>query len=84
VPIVTNGEIPGENELYWRFLGVVAILDVLGTIVLPVINRFARDGGPIVVVHLEADAAAKVDRIAASRGVSRDAVVAAAITDLAE
>jgi hypothetical protein len=84
VPIVTNGEIPGENELYWRFLGVVAILDVLGTIVLPVINRFARDGGPIVVVHLEVDAAAKVDRIAAARGLSRDAVVAAAIADLPE
>ena len=84
VPIVTNGEIPGENELYWRFLGVVAILDVLGTIVLPVVNRFARDGGPILVVHLEADAAAKADRIAAARGVSRDAVVAAAIADLPE
>ncbi len=84
VPIVTNGEIPGENELYWRFLGVVAILDVLGTIVLPVVNRFARDAGPIVVVHLEADVAAKADRIAAARGVSRDAVLAAAIADLPE
>lgn len=84
IPIVTGGEIPGDNETYWRILGVVAILDVLGTIVLPVINRFTRDGGAGAVIRLDADATAKVARIAAARGVTRDAVVTSAISELAE
>src|SRR5690606_19059715 len=37
LPILTDGEVPGENgDTYWRIFGVLAILDVLGTIVLPV------------------------------------------------
>lgn len=42
--IVTDGDIPGLNgDLYWRVLGVVAILDVLGTVVVPVLAIFLRD-----------------------------------------
>jgi hypothetical protein len=44
LPIATGGEIPGnDGDTYWRLLGVAAILDVLGTIVLPVTGRLLRD-----------------------------------------
>jgi hypothetical protein len=43
LPIVTDGEIPGDWGDYWRLFGVIAILDVLGSIVLPVAGRFVRD-----------------------------------------
>jgi hypothetical protein len=45
LPILTNGEIPGiDNESwYWRSFGVVAIIDVLGTVVVPVLAIFLRD-----------------------------------------
>lgn len=44
LPIVTDGDIPGEDgDLYWRVFGVVAILDVLGTVVVPVLALFLRD-----------------------------------------
>ena len=44
VPVVTNGDIPGQDgDLYWRVFGVVAILDVLGTVVVPVLAIFLRD-----------------------------------------
>lgn len=91
VPIVTNEGIPGENgDLYWRAVTVVAILDVLGTIVVPVLSRFVRDDGAPAArpetlrIELDADAAARLDRIAASRGLSRNAVVAEAIASLEE
>lgn len=85
LPVVTNGEIPGDDgDGYWRFFGVVAILDVLGTIVIPVLGRFLRDGGPVAVIHLDPNATAKLDRIAASTGSSRDVVVALAIAQLPE
>jgi hypothetical protein len=39
LPILTNGEIPGsDGEAYWRLLGVMGILDALGTIALPVLG----------------------------------------------
>ncbi|MFP7760156.1 hypothetical protein [Marisediminicola sp. LYQ85] len=44
LPIVTDGEIPGDAyEGYTRVVAVVAILNVLGTITLPVMARFLRD-----------------------------------------
>jgi len=82
LPIVTEGQIPGDNgEPYFRFLGVVAILDALGTIVLPVVARFSRTGEVVtsVTVRLQGDAAAKVARLAASSGSSHAAVVEAAV-----
>lgn len=43
LPILTNGDIPGPNgDGYWRWFGVVAILDVLGTVTLPVIGLVLR------------------------------------------
>lgn len=44
LPILTDGDIPGDDgDLYWRVFGVVAILDVLGTVVVPVLGIFMRD-----------------------------------------
>lgn len=82
LPIVTDGRIPGDNgEPYFRFLGVVAILDALGTIVLPVIARFTRTGEAVtsLTVRLHGDAAAKVARLSAATGSSHTAVVEAAV-----
>jgi hypothetical protein len=46
LPVVTDGDIPGPDsgDLYWRIFGVIAILDVLGTVVVPVLALFLRDG----------------------------------------
>jgi hypothetical protein len=51
LPIVSEGEIPGfENEgWYWRLFGVVGILDVLGTVVVPVLAIFVKDAPAIAV-----------------------------------
>ncbi|MFM9878535.1 MAG: hypothetical protein ACKVOG_11925 [Rhodoglobus sp.] len=86
LPIVTDGRIPGDNDVYWRILGVVAILDVLGTIVLPVVSRFSAGGraGVSVTVRLTGDAAAKIHRIATQRGSTPAAVVETAVADLPE
>lgn len=47
LPILTEGKIPGEQaDSYWRLFGVVAILDVLGTIAVPVLGLFLRDAQP--------------------------------------
>lgn len=43
-PILTDGAYPPEDsgETYWRIFGVVAILDALGTVVLPVLGTVLR------------------------------------------
>jgi hypothetical protein len=91
LPILTDGGIPGDNgDPYARAVAVVAILDALGTIVVPVMSRFVRDEGSsgerheTLRINLDADAAARLDRIAAARGLGRDAVVAEAIAALEE
>lgn len=71
LPIVTDGDIPGDNgEPYWRALGVVAILDVLGTIVLPVVGRVTREGATAITVRIEGAAAENLTALAASRGMT--------------
>jgi hypothetical protein len=83
IPILTDGRIPGDiGDAYWRVFGVFAILDVLGTIVLPVVGRVTRDGVTAVTVRLEGDAAASVVRTAASRGTTPSAVVAELVASL--
>lgn len=79
LPILTEGDIPGSNgESYWRFLGVVAILDVLGSIVLPVTGRFLRDERRI---RLELELTEELDArlTAAAAGGSREAAALAAL-----
>ncbi len=60
LPIVSEGEIPGyENEeWYWRLFGVVGILDVLGTVVVPVLAIFVRDAPAVAVADAMAQDAA--------------------------
>jgi uncharacterized membrane protein len=76
IPVVTEGEIPGDNgDAYWRVFGVFAILDVLGTIVLPVVGRVTREGSTAITVRLEGASAATLARVAAERGTTPTAVV---------
>lgn len=51
LPIASEGEIPGvrNEEWYWRLFGVVGILDVLGTVVVPVLAIFVRDAPAVAV-----------------------------------
>jgi len=82
LPIVTDGDIPGEDagDVYWRVLGVIAILDVLGTVVVPVLALFLRDGaGPATPSAQEGSTATDPLRVtmpaelaAAIRGRARD------------
>lgn len=45
MPLITDGRFPGDDfESYWRLFGVIAIVDVLGTIVLPVVAAVLRPG----------------------------------------
>jgi hypothetical protein len=86
IPTVTDGRVPGDFDLYWRILGVVAILDVLGTIVLPVVSRFSPEGRVVasVTVRLQGDAAEKLARLATASGTTAAAVVEAAVLELPE
>ena len=61
IPVVSDGEIPGqEGDLYWRVFGVIAILDVLGTVVV-------RDGaGPSTPSAAEPQGAAGAHQAAAT------------------
>jgi hypothetical protein len=43
--ILTDGEV--GTDAYGRLVGTVAILDVLGTIVVPVMSKFLSDGKPV-------------------------------------
>lgn len=52
LPVVSEGEIPSvaDEEWYWRLFGVVGILDVLGTVVVPVLAIFVKDASAVAVV----------------------------------
>jgi hypothetical protein len=93
LPIVSDGEIPGyeAQDAYWKFFGVIAILDVLGTIVLPVASRFLRDEtaaaplapelAPVFAPVLSPELAARLDALAAEPGRSRESVTIDALTE---
>ncbi|UTT61954.1 hypothetical protein [Microcella humidisoli] len=51
LPILSNGDIPGpgNEEWYTRLFGVVGILDVLGTVVVPVLAIFVKDAPAVAV-----------------------------------
>lgn len=67
LPVVSEGEIPGfENEeWYWRLFGVVGILDVLGTVVVPVLAIFVRDAPGVAVADSMAQDAGAVASVSA-------------------
>ena len=76
-PILTNGDIPGDNgDIYWRFVGVVAILDALGTIVVPVLGRVFREGAAAITVKVDGVPAQTLQRLAHARGISPSEFVA--------
>jgi hypothetical protein len=72
---------PADGGYYHRLLGVVAILDVLGTVVVAALMKFG--GGDIervrVEVRLPPDLAESVAELAAKSGQGSDEVVAAAV-----
>lgn len=91
-PILTD-DVIGDGETYWRILGVVAIVDALGTIVVPVVAIFLRDdrathstqrpsdqASTEVTVRLPALLVERLMNAAAARGATLDAVVDEAVT----
>ncbi|WP_232668474.1 hypothetical protein [Pseudonocardia sp. TRM90224] len=87
LPVLTDGGIPGNNDdAYWRWLGVMGILDALGTIALPVLGLVLRAPAPDqpepsstvrLVLDLPAELAERLDARAA--GGSREAAAIAAL-----
>ncbi len=79
--VASNGDIPGyENEeWYWRLFGVVGILDVLGTVVVPVLAIFLKDAPAVAVV----DAGSAPGTAPASLGLTLPADLATALAQRA-
>ena len=91
--IFTDGDIPGdEGSAYWRALGVVGIVDALGTIALPIVALILRAressddepdaegaGRSRVTVALTPELARSLGEDAAARGMSREAAAQAAL-----
>ncbi|HEX5740491.1 MAG TPA: hypothetical protein VFY17_02925 [Pilimelia sp.] len=75
-----------DGDLYYRLLGVVAVLDALGTVVLAALTKFGPDAGPDgtqpsdAAVRLPGALARDLDAFAAGHGRNRDEVVATAVT----
>ncbi|MFN8195923.1 MAG: CopG family transcriptional regulator [Nocardioidaceae bacterium] len=70
----------GFDDGYWRTLGVVAILDVLGTVVLAATGVFRRaPQGPAVVPVLSPEVEARLVQLAAARGTSPSQLVGEAL-----
>ena len=80
--MISNAIVNGENlgDLYWRTFGVIAILDVLGTVVFAALGIFGRrarpDGEPdLLTPALEA----RVIDVARTRGVSPSQLISDAL-----
>lgn len=82
--VITDGDISSDG--YARTLGAVAILDVLGTIVVPVVSRFLRDehaSAPReLAIVLPAELSGRLATLAAERGMPTDALVIKILGDL--
>lgn len=77
LPILTDGSIPGADTGYWRFFGVVAIVDVIGTIAVPIIGLVLRGDptdGARLTLDIPASLLARLDAEAAARGTDRQSV----------
>lgn len=72
-----------QEQAFFRVLGVLAILDVLGTVLVAALTRFgAGDANPVPstgTVTIPAELATRLDAYAARTGVSRDEVVSVAL-----
>ncbi|MEO9014967.1 MAG: hypothetical protein ABI275_06560 [Terrimesophilobacter sp.] len=83
--IVTDGDI--GTDTYARILGTVAILDGLGTILVPVVSRFLRDESSPrqrqgLMIALPAELSARLSTLAAERAMPADAFVVKILEDL--
>ena len=83
LPILSDGDIPGDDgDWYWRLFGVVAILDALCTIVLPVLGILLKNpvaGLVTITVHAPTELVARLDAAAAAQGLTREATAVAAL-----
>ncbi|WP_100814311.1 hypothetical protein [Microbacterium lacus] len=82
LPILTEGDIPGSNTDYWRFFGVIAIIDVIGTIAVPIIGLVVRgrpDDGSRLALDVPGDLLARIDAAAAVSGMDRERAAVAAL-----
>lgn len=79
--VASNGDIPGfENEgWYWRLFGVLGILDVLGTVVVPVLAIFVRDAPAVAIVDAADAPAAAVPATHGSLSLTLPADLATAL-----
>jgi hypothetical protein len=75
ISLLDNGLI-SYSDWYWRVFGVLAILDVLGTIVLPVTGAILRDEPRRTErqLGLSPELAARLDALAAEQKTTRDAI----------
>ena len=71
-PILAEQD-PGD--VYWRVLGIVAILDVLGTVLVIVLQRFVGSAGPAPHPVAPTAAQARLTEVARSRGTTPDALL---------
>ncbi|MHB1235120.1 MAG: hypothetical protein ACYCZK_05545 [Microbacteriaceae bacterium] len=84
--ILTNGDIGSDG--YGRAVGTVAILDVLGTIVVPVVSRFLRDDAASAnadagsTLSLPPELSARLEALAAERGTTAEALAVEAVEEL--
>lgn len=85
LPILTDGDIPGDNgDPYWRGFAVVLILAVLGLVVIPVAGLILRGREPgarpaELLVRVPADLREAVAARAAEQGVSPEEFVVEAV-----
>lgn len=69
-----------DDDVYPRIVGVVAILDVLGTVVVSALTRFGPTSAPHgTTVAVPADLAARLDARAEVAGRTRDEIVTEAL-----
>ena len=77
LPILTDGSIPGADTGYWRIFGIIAIIDVIGTIAVPIIGLVLRGDakdGVRVVIEIPASLLSRIDAEATARGTDRHRV----------
>jgi len=79
IVLIVNQDVGSDG--YARLLGTVAILDVLGTIVVPVLGAFLRDGAS-GTRRLVLDVPAELDARLAAAGPTREAAALAALEKL--
>lgn len=76
---IVNGE--DLDDTYWRVFGVIAILDVLGTVVLSALAAFGRGRPQAEPDLLSAAVESRIVDAAAKRGVSPTELVSQALDD---